>query len=48
MEVLSILTTLLLGVMLWDVHRGVTKIAAIAEAIRNTTDALLRRVPPPA
>lgn len=48
MEVLWIIANVLLGVMLWDIHRGVTKIAAIAEDISAKTDELLRRVPPTA
>lgn len=53
MEVLWILANVLLGIMLWDIHRGVTKIAAIAEGVAQSvkdlhdkTDALLHRVPP--
>ena len=53
MEVLWIIGNVLLGVMLWDIHRGVTKIAAIADEVHQSTqdihaktDELLRRVPP--
>ena len=46
MDILWILANVLLGVMLWDIHRGVTKIAAIAEDVSRKTDELLRRSPP--
>ena len=46
MAILWMLANVLLGVMLWDIHRGLTHIAAIAEDIHRTTDELLRRVPP--
>ena len=53
MDVLWILANVLLGVMLWDIHRGVTTIAAIAERVADSvkdlhdkTDALLHRTPP--
>lgn len=55
MEVLWILANVLLGVMLWDIHRGTVRIIAIAEDIHRRTedmhaktDELLRRVPPTA
>jgi hypothetical protein len=48
MEVLWILANVLLGGMLWDIHRGVTKIAAMADDVSQKTDELLRRVPPTA
>jgi len=43
MEVLYFLNTLVLGLMLWDLHRGVRAIALIAENINAKTDELLRR-----
>jgi len=43
MEILYLLNTLVLGVMLWDLHRGVRAIAHIAENINAKTDELLRR-----
>ena len=46
MEALWMLADVLLGVMLWDMHRGTAKIVAIAEDIHRKTDALLRHVPP--
>lgn len=55
MEVLWIIANVLLGVMLWDIHRGVGEISAttkaitaIAKDISAKTDELLRRVPPTA
>jgi len=47
MEILYVLNTLVLGLMLWDLHRGVRAIAAIAENINAKTDELLRRTPEP-
>ena len=38
MEVLWILANVLLGVMLWDIHRGVTRISAIADDIHRRTE----------
>ena len=43
MEILYLLNTLVLGLMLWDLHRGVRAIAHIAENINAKTDELLRR-----
>ena len=43
MEVLYILNTLVLGFFLWDIHRGVNKIAAIAEDIHRRTEDLHQR-----
>ena len=48
MEVLWILANVLLGCMLWDIHRGTVRIIAVAEDLHRKTDELLRRVPPPA
>ena len=55
MEILYILNTMVLGFLLWDVHRGTREIIAIARDIHRTTedihrktDELLRRVPPTA
>ena len=52
MEILYILNTVMLGVMLWDIHRGVKEIkggmegiAAIAKDVSDKTDELLHRVP---
>ena len=46
LTVFQLLTTLFLGVMAWDVHRGTRQILARAKAIRAQTDALLRRESP--
>lgn len=46
MDVLWILANVLLGVMLWDIHRGTREIIHIAQDIHAKTDELLRRVPP--
>lgn len=48
LEVFWIIANVLLGVMLWDIHRGVNHIAAMAEDLHRKTDELLRRVPPTA
>jgi len=45
LEVLSILNTLVLGIMLWDIHRGTREIIRIAQDIHAKTDELLRRTP---
>jgi hypothetical protein len=52
MEILYILNTVVLGFMLWDVHRGVGKIqatlehvAAMAKEVSDKTDAILHRLP---
>jgi hypothetical protein len=52
MEILYILNTVVLGVMLWDIHRGtkeiqrsVDHVAAIAKAVSDKTDAILGRLP---
>jgi hypothetical protein len=44
-EILYGLNTLVLGFMLWDLHRGVRAIAQIAANINAKTDELLRRTP---
>jgi hypothetical protein len=44
-EILYGLNTLVLGVMLWDLHWGVRGIAQIAANINAKTDELLRRTP---
>jgi hypothetical protein len=53
MEILYLLNTVVLGVMLWDIHRGVSamqasleRITRIADAISAKTDALLLRTAP--
>lgn len=52
MEFLYILNTLVLGIMLWDIHRGTKEIIAIAKAItqrtedlHTKTDEVLQRLP---
>lgn len=52
MEILYILNTVILGLMLWDIHRGVKgiqasadHIAAIAREVSDKTDAILGRLP---
>ena len=45
MEVFWIIANVLLGVMLWDIHRGTVRIIAVAEDIHRKTDELLRRGP---
>lgn len=52
MEVLYILNTLILGIMLWDIHRGVgrieesaERIAKMATEISTKTDEVLNRLP---
>ena len=54
-EILYSLNTLVLGFLLWDVHRGTREIIAIARDIHQTTadihrttDAILGRLPSPA
>jgi hypothetical protein len=49
-EILYILNTVVLGLMLWDIHRGVRgiqasadHIAGIAKDISDKTDEILRR-----
>lgn len=53
MEVLWIIANVLLGVMLWDIHRGVKEIqasadhiAAMTKEVSDKTDAILGRLPP--
>ena len=52
MEILYILNTVVLGVMLWDIHRGtkaiqrsVNHIAAMTKEVSDKTDVILGRLP---
>lgn len=52
MEILWILANVILGVMLWDIHRGTREIIHIAQEIHESTqdihrktDAILGRLP---
>lgn len=55
MEVLWIIANVLLGIMLWDIHRDTKymaqmarEIAQISKEVSDKTDVILARLPPPA